>query len=83
MTRSGLGAHPVIDGEVAASELQEFTVGGVIHRFDAHDARGDCGRMCVEVLEQLELGGGRADDQDFTRVLDRVGDFLKVRVILG
>jgi hypothetical protein len=67
---------------MAPRELQEFAVGGVIHRFDAHDARRDCRIVCLQVLEQLELGSGRTDNQDFVGILDRVGDRLVVRVIL-
>ena len=80
--RSGLRAHPVIGHEVAASEFQQFTVGGVVHRFDANNARRDCGRVCLEMLEELELGGGWADDQDFASIFDCVGDCLVVRVML-
>jgi hypothetical protein len=49
-----LRAHPVIGGEVAATELQQFTVSRVVHRFDAHNARRDCGRVCLEMLEEFE-----------------------------
>ena len=65
-----------------ASKLQELAAGGVIHRFDAHHARGYGRGVCLEVLEEFELGGRRADDQDLARVPDRVGDSLIVRVIL-
>ena len=80
-TESGLRPHPVIGLEVPARELQELTVGWVIHRFNAHDARRDCGRMRLQMFEELELGGGWADDQDFAGILDRVGDFLIVLMI--
>ena len=80
--RSGLRAHPVIGYEVAASEFQQFTVGGVVHRFDANNARRDCGCVGLEMLEELELGGGWTDDQYFTSIFDCVGDCLVVRVIL-
>ena len=80
--RSDLRAHPVIGYEVAASEFQQFTVGGVVHRFDANNARRDCGHVCLEMLEKLELGVGWADDQDFTGICHCVGDCLVVRVIL-
>jgi len=79
---SGLRAHPVIGYELAASEFQQFTVGGVVHRFDANNARRDCGRVYLEMLEELELGGGWAHDQDFTGIFDCVGHCLVVRVIL-
>ena len=67
---------------MAASEFQEFTVGGVIHRFDAHDARRKRWGVGMQVPEQLELGAGRTDDQDFTGILDRVSDSLVVHMIL-
>jgi hypothetical protein len=53
-----LRAHPVVGFEVSASELQELTVGGMIHRFHAHHARRDCRCVFLQILEELELGGG-------------------------
>jgi hypothetical protein len=81
-TQSGLGAHPVIGHEVAASELQELAIGGVIHRFDAYHAPGYRRRVRLKVFEELELGGGRPNDQDFASILDCVRDGLIVRMIL-
>ena len=82
LAQSGLGAHPVIGHEVAASELQELTVGGVIHGFDTYHAPGYRRRVRLKVFEELKLGGGRPNDQDFTGILDCVRDGLIVRMIL-
>jgi len=79
--RSGLRAHPVVGNEVVPSKLQELTVGRVIHRLDTHHARGNRWRMRLEVLEELKLGRGRANDQDFASVLDRIRDRLIVRMV--
>ena len=83
LPHSGLRAHPIIGNKVPASQLQELTIARVIDRFDADDARRDCGRVCLQMLEEFQLGGGRADDQDFTGILYRVGDLLVVGMILG
>ena len=55
----------------------------MIDRFDADDARRDRRRVELQMLEEFQLGGRGADDQDLTGVLYCVGDLLVVGVILG
>jgi len=54
----------------------------MIHRFDTYHALSYRRRVRLKVFEELELGGGRSNDQDFTRIFDRIRDGLIVGVVL-
>ena len=54
----------------------------MIDGLDADDSRGDRRRVCAKVSEERELRIRWADDQDLTRVLDRIGDGIEIRRVL-
>jgi len=67
---------------VALGIGDDFAVGRMVGRLDGDDSLGDLGRMRADVIGKLRLGAGRADDQDFAGIGERLGD-LGIKPFLG
>ena len=54
----------------------QLTVAGVIHRLHPNNLVHQLMVMCMDMLDQLELGVPRADDQNFRGALHRLHNVM-------
>ena len=79
-SRLWLAQQLVLGQKVLAGISHQLTVAGVVHGFDPDDLVDQAVVMHMDVLDELQLGLRRPDDQDLLGALERMRDRVVIRL---
>jgi exodeoxyribonuclease-3 len=82
VTAAASGTHEIGRFHVFARKVDEFAVRRMVGRFDAFDFDRHLGVNALDMLDELVLFAGRADDEDRAGVGDGLRDILQKCLIL-
>ena len=75
--------HPILGNEVVAGVSNQLAIARVIHTLHPYDFVDDIVVVCMDMLDQFELGMAGADDQDFRGAFQGFHDVMIEMLIFG